>query len=346
MYIASRFKSVTTDNLRTLLRSKVDFEIQEYIRSLAFAFAIKSKLFDINLTDEEIAGSDHSVHCADYTRRILEWDAKTECMIDAEDQLERLLTVKEWKNKDIPVAKKRELRKKRKKEWKRIQKDEYKLRMQKWMAEYIRLFRFVNNIMKDYFGKHEIKEGYLREFYECRYLVKEYGAQSDSVKAARVKTRKENAEKEKEIERKRMLGFAIFILIKAKLNDRCIPPNTVARDTFDWWMKNSKIEFADKYGKSGKRADIKRRYFPEGLTKHPLFQFINAKLQSDDKEVVEAIKALPSELRKDVDMSASSIALARAVELHDAAAALYRKKNVPPSWSGEIKLSVNPTPSE
>ena len=339
-------RSVTTDNLRTLLRSKVDFEIQEYIRSLAFAFAVKSKMFDIDVTDEIIASSELSIAPADYMQKFAVWDKNTEAIYDAEEQLDMLLTVSEWGSENLAVAQKTELRKERRKKWRKIRKDESELRMRKWRAEYIRLFSFVDKIMKDYFCKNKINAKYVQDFYECHYLSKESGAQCESAKAARVKTRKENAEKEKELERRRMLGFAIFILIKAKLNDRCIPPNTVARDTFDWWMKNSKIEFADEYGKSGKRADIKRRYFPKGLTKHPLFQFINAKLQSDDKEVVEAIKALPSELRKDVDMSASSIAFARAVELHDAAAALYRKKNVPTSLSGEIKLSVNPTPSE
>lgn len=325
-------KTVTTDKLSTLLRSKVDSDIQEYIKALAFAFAVNSKLFGMDFADKRIANSARSVRCADYTSHILEWDTGTESLADAEDQLETLLTVSEWDKKDLAVAQKIELRKKRKKEWKRIQKDEYKLRMQKWRAEYIRLFRFVNNIMKDYFGKHEIKEGYLRDFYECRYLVKESGSQSDSSKEKRVATRQEKVEIEKEKERKRLLGFAIFILIKAKLSGRCIRPYTVGRDTWKWWIKNSKIEFADEYGKSEIPANIKRRYFSKGLTNHPLFKFINEKLQSGDEEAVAAIKALPSKLRKDVDMNANSIPYSQAVELYDAAVILYRKMTNPPGF--------------
>ena len=109
-------KTVTTDKLSTLLRSKVDSDIQEYIKALAFAFAVNSKLFSMDFADKRIANSARSVRCADYTSHILEWDTGTESLADAEGQLETLLTVSEWDKKDLAVAQKIELRKKRKKE--------------------------------------------------------------------------------------------------------------------------------------------------------------------------------------------------------------------------------------
>ena len=110
----------------------------------------------------------------------------------------------------------------------------------KWRIEYIRLYSFVDKIMQKYFS--EDTEFWKKYLLHKRYDLFKMGAQNEKAKAARVKSRLETIEKPKEVERKRLLGFAIFILIKAKISSNEVKANSVVDQVWTWWEKKSKIK--------------------------------------------------------------------------------------------------------
>ena len=110
----------------------------------------------------------------------------------------------------------------------------------KWRIEYIRLYSFVDKIMQKYFS--DDTEFWKKYLLHKRYDLFKVGAQNEKAKVARVKSRLETIEKPKEVERKRLLGFAIFILIKAKISSNEVKANSVVDQVWTWWEKNLKLK--------------------------------------------------------------------------------------------------------
>ena len=338
---------LTTDDIEELSQALVEFNIDEEIKSIAFAFAAQIKELYIDITEEIINCSDYSVFAESYLEEVRNWDKKSIYSCSAKEQLDALM---EKMSDDIfhatTPAEKEKLRRKKRRKANQAKKAQEYFAKQIWRIEYIRLYSFVDTIMKDCFiNKKGIKEEYFRQFY--RYDDDDEMRKA-SINAARVKSRVATIEEPKVIERKRLLGFAIFLLINAAVNKQKICENTVVHATWTWWLKNPKIKKSFD-GKKVEMCNLKRRYFPNkkiekqqwsddgpdiivqkgGLKNAPLFRFISRGLQSKDEDLVSAIKDLLNNFKKYTDRNANTIPFSQAVKLHDAAEAFYVKKSQP-----------------
>ena len=370
--------TITTPNLKQLSKSYVDFDVNEEMAAITLAFAADSQLINIDLTAEQdqlifspeeltVTVSDccgrsgrkanidlnpepilskWGASAAKFMADIATWDKKTNRGNDPENQLDAILRRITDDMFNADAATREKLRKKKKRKENQIKKYKLEYYGLKWRIEYIRLYSFVDKIMQKYFSDDtEFRKKYLLH---KRYDLFKVGAQNEKAKVARVKSRVATIEEPKVIERKRLLGFAIFLLINAAVNKQKICENTVVHATWTWWLKNPKIKKSFD-GKKVEMCNLKRRYFPNkkiekqqwsddgpdiivqkgGLKNAPLFRFISRGLQSKDEDLVSAIKDLLNNFKKYTDRNANTIPFSQAVKLHDAAEAFYVKKSQP-----------------
>lgn len=377
--------TITTPNLKQLSKSYVDFDVNEEMAAITLAFAADSQLINIDLTAEQdqlifspeeltVTVSDccgrsgrkanidlnpepilskWGASAAKFMADIATWDKKTNRGNDPENQLDAILRRITDDMFNADAATREKLRKKKKRKENQIKKYKLEYYGLKWRIEYIRLYSFVDKIMQKYFS--DDTEFWKKYLLHKRYDLFKMGAQNEKAKAARVKSRLETIEKPKEVERKRLLGFAIFILIKAKISSNEVKANSVVDQVWTWWEKKSKIKELFKDEKTYSRRNITRRYFPNkkgstkkgGLQNDPLFQFIFTGLQSTNEHLVSEIKDLLKELKKDVYRNANSIPFSQAVKLYEAAKKLHEKKRIAYliQWSKKM-LQPKKTPSE
>ena len=378
--------TITTPNLKQLSKSYVDFDVNEEMAAITLAFAADSQLINIDLTAEQdqlifspeeltVTVSDccgrsgrkanidlnpepilskWGASAAKFMADIATWDKKTNRGNDPENQLDAILRRITDDMFNADAATREKLRKKKKRKENQIKKYKLEYYGLKWRIEYIRLYSFVDKIMQKYFS--DDTEFWKKYLLHKRYDLFKVGAQNEKAKVARVKSRLETIEKPKEVERKRLLGFAIFILIKAKISSNEVKANSVVDQVWTWWEKKSKIKELFKDEKTYSRRNITRRYFPNkkgstekkgGLQNDPLFKFIFTGLQSTNEHLVSEIKDLLKELKKDVYRNANSIPFSQAIKLHEAAKKLYEKKRIAylTRWSKKM-LQPKKTPSE